>query len=76
MHTKGYFAQIQQSYINLHKSLHSMKNEKKPSTLSPIHSPTLKTIKKKKKKHSLFGLRNCLEIEYVSFLRENFFIFS
>jgi len=44
MHAQGYFGKMQQSYINPHKSLHFVKNEKKPFTLSPVHSPTLKTM--------------------------------
>jgi len=53
MHAQGYFDKIQQFYINFHKSLHFVKNEKNLLPSSPSTPPLSKPWKQTQKKHPL-----------------------
>ena len=49
MYVQGYFGKIQSSYINPHKSLHFVKNEKNHSPSSPSTPSPSKPLKQTQK---------------------------
>ena len=49
MHAQWYFGKIQPSYINPHKSLHFVKNEKNHSRSPPSTPPPSKPLKQTQK---------------------------
>ena len=49
MHVQGYFGKIQPSYINPHKSLHFVKNEKNHSPSPPSTPQPSKPLKQTQK---------------------------